>query len=86
MSENKIKIENGKLFVPNNPVIPFIEGDGIGVDILMRASLSEEFDNASGQYFDNDIGAFSNPHPDALNDEKTAAVISAIDEMLATKV
>ena len=29
----KIKIVNGKLVVPNNPIIPFIEGDGIGVDI-----------------------------------------------------
>lgn len=29
----KIRIENGVLTVPNNPVIPFIEGDGIGVDI-----------------------------------------------------
>lgn len=29
----KIVIENGKLNVPNNPVIPFIEGDGMGVDI-----------------------------------------------------
>ena len=58
---------------------------GIGVDILMRASLSEEFDNASGQYFDNDIGAFSNPHPDALNDDAVAAVISAIDALLANK-
>ncbi len=37
MSENKIKIENGKLFVPDNPVIPFIEGDGIGVDIWPAA-------------------------------------------------
>jgi len=25
--------ENGKLIVPDNPVIPFIEGDGIGIDI-----------------------------------------------------
>lgn len=24
---------NGKLHVPNNPIIPFIEGDGIGIDI-----------------------------------------------------
>ena len=30
---NSITIENGKLNVPNNPIIPFIEGDGIGVDI-----------------------------------------------------
>lgn len=28
-----ITIENGKLKVPNNPIIPYIEGDGIGVDI-----------------------------------------------------
>ena len=28
-----IRIENGKLIVPNNPVIPFIEGDGTGPDI-----------------------------------------------------
>jgi len=29
----KITIENGKLRVPDNPVIPYIGGDGIGVDI-----------------------------------------------------
>lgn len=31
--DNKIKINNGKLQVPNTPIIPFIEGDGIGKDI-----------------------------------------------------
>ncbi|SHE96619.1 isocitrate dehydrogenase (NADP) [Mariniphaga anaerophila] len=30
---NKIEIKNGKLVVPNEPVIPYIEGDGIGKDI-----------------------------------------------------
>ena len=30
---SKISIENGVLSVPDNPIIPFIEGDGIGVDI-----------------------------------------------------
>jgi len=34
----KIKIENGKLTVPDVPVIPFIEGDGTGRDIW-RASV-----------------------------------------------
>jgi isocitrate dehydrogenase len=34
----KIKIENGKLVVPDNPVVPFIEGDGTGRDIW-RASV-----------------------------------------------
>lgn len=33
----KITIDNGKLNVPNNPIIPFIEGDGTGRDIW-RAS------------------------------------------------
>ena len=28
-----ITCENGKLCVPNNPIIPFIEGDGIGIDV-----------------------------------------------------
>ncbi len=29
----KITLQNGKLNVPHNPIIPFIEGDGIGVDV-----------------------------------------------------
>ena len=29
----KIKVDNNKLIVPDNPIIPFIEGDGIGPDI-----------------------------------------------------
>jgi isocitrate dehydrogenase len=33
MSESKVTIENGKLTVPNDPIIPFIEGDGTGADI-----------------------------------------------------
>ncbi|MCC6385076.1 MAG: isocitrate dehydrogenase (NADP(+)) [Bacteroidia bacterium] len=32
-SAQKIKIENGKLNVPDQPVIPYIEGDGTGPDI-----------------------------------------------------
>lgn len=35
---NKITIENGKLQVPDQPVIPFIEGDGTGPDIWAAAS------------------------------------------------
>jgi isocitrate dehydrogenase len=34
----KISIQNGKLIVPNKPVLPFIEGDGTGRDIW-RASV-----------------------------------------------
>jgi isocitrate dehydrogenase len=29
----KITVDNGKLNVPNNPIVPFIEGDGTGPDI-----------------------------------------------------
>lgn len=33
----KITVENGKLNVPNHPIIPFIEGDGIGPEIWTAA-------------------------------------------------
>lgn len=38
MTPQKITISNGKLQVPNYPIIPFIEGDGTGPDIW-RASV-----------------------------------------------
>jgi len=40
MSEQKITIENGVLNVPNNPTIPFIEGDGTGVDIWPASKVA----------------------------------------------
>lgn len=33
MSGTKIKISRGKLIVPKDPILPFIEGDGTGADI-----------------------------------------------------
>lgn len=39
MSDQKISISNGKLNVPANPTIPFIEGDGTGVDIWPASKL-----------------------------------------------
>lgn len=33
MSGTKVSIANGKLVVPNDPILPFIEGDGTGPDI-----------------------------------------------------
>jgi len=44
MTAEKITIKNGKLTVPDFPIIPFIEGDGIGADIW-KASI-RVFDNA----------------------------------------
>ncbi len=32
-----ITMEGGKLHVPDNPIVPFIEGDGIGADITVAA-------------------------------------------------
>ncbi|MEO1246233.1 MAG: SDR family NAD(P)-dependent oxidoreductase [Pseudomonadota bacterium] len=55
---------------------------GIGADILVRAALSDEFANASGQYFDNDQGRFSQPHPDALDTAKNKKVVAAIETVL----
>lgn len=39
MSEQKITIENGVLNVPDHPTVPFIEGDGTGVDIWPASKL-----------------------------------------------
>lgn len=39
LNGEKIKFENGKISVPNNPIIPFIEGDGIGVDIWKASQM-----------------------------------------------
>jgi NAD(P)-dependent dehydrogenase (short-subunit alcohol dehydrogenase family) len=55
---------------------------GIGADILCRAALDDEFENASGQYFDNDSGRFAAPHPDALDSGKSAATVPAIETIL----
>ncbi len=38
MASEKIQFENNQLLVPDNPIIPFIEGDGIGPDIWRAAS------------------------------------------------
>lgn len=39
MTQNKISIQNGRLQVPSHPIIPFIEGDGIGPDIWRASKL-----------------------------------------------
>ena len=39
MSGSKVTIKDGALQVPNNPIIPFIEGDGTGPDIWYASQL-----------------------------------------------
>ena len=55
----------------------------VGADILIRAALSDEFSNAHGKYFDNDIGRFAPPHPDASNRQKCQAVVDVIETIIA---
>ena len=55
----------------------------IGAEILCRASLSDEFASASGQYFDNDSGRFTSPHPDALDPQKSEKIVRQIEAVLA---
>lgn len=57
---------------------------GIGADILTRAALSDEFSDASGAYYDNDSGRFANPHPDALDPAKNAAITQVVESILDT--
>lgn len=57
---------------------------GIGADILMRASISDEFATAAGRYFDNDSRRFANPHPDALDRRKNAALVDLIEATIAS--
>ncbi len=49
MEGEKITIANGELNVPDNPIMPFIEGDGIGPDIW-RAAV-RVFDAAVGKAY-----------------------------------
>jgi isocitrate dehydrogenase len=46
----KIRIEDRRMLVPNHPIIPFIEGDGIGVDITpaMRQVVDAAAEKAYG--------------------------------------
>ena len=55
----------------------------IGADILVRAAMADEFETASGEYFDNDSGQFAAPHRDALNTKKTERIVQAIETVLA---
>ena len=53
----------------------------IGVDILTRAALSDEFADASGRYFDNDAGRFGTPAYGRMSQQDISEVITVIEEM-----
>lgn len=54
----------------------------VGADILVRAALSDEFEGASGRYFDNDRGQFAPPHPDALDPRKNERLVQTIEAVI----
>ncbi|WP_054113202.1 SDR family NAD(P)-dependent oxidoreductase [Marinagarivorans algicola] len=54
----------------------------IGADILCRAALADEFLDATGKYFDNDAKCFAPPHPDALDSQKSNAIVETIEHLL----
>lgn len=54
----------------------------IGVDILCRAALSDEFSDASGKYYDNDSKCFADPQVDALNPAVRKEVVHTIEQIL----
>ena len=58
MIENgqKITLENGRINVPDRPIIPFIEGDGIGPDIW--AAAVRVFDAAVKKSYDGQRSIF----------------------------
>ena len=53
----KITIQNGSLSVPDNPIIPFIEGDGIGPDVwnasrrVLDAAVAKAYGNEKKIYW-----------------------------------
>lgn len=59
---------------------------GIGADILIRASLSDEFSDVSGSYYDNDSHQFAAPHPDALDDDKNRVLVARIESIIVTRL
>lgn len=54
----------------------------IGADILTRAALSDEFNQAAGKYYDNDRKTFASPHPDASDPEKVSSIMAGLSETL----
>ena len=56
----------------------------VGAEILVRAALADEFEAASGLYFDNDKDRFASPHPDALDPQISLKIVRVIEAILVT--
>ena len=81
-----VSVNPGSLLNTNMVMEAFGSARGevdVGVDILMRAAFSDEFQSAGGDYYDNDIHQFSVPHSDVMDMEKCEAVVREIEAVLA---
>ena len=58
----------------------------IGAQILCRAAFGDDFADAAGKYFDNDSGHFAPPHPDALDANKNAQIVTTLEALLTQAV
>lgn len=56
----------------------------IGADILLRAAFSDEFEQASGKYYDNDTEQFAMPHPDGTNLLKCSELLETLKLITAS--
>lgn len=54
----------------------------IGAEILCQAALSPKFEDASGQYFDNDIGRFGAPDASAKNEKNAENILTTIEDII----
>lgn len=50
-----------------------------GANILYKLAISDDYQDSSGKYFDNDKGTFAEAHPDAYDEKK-------IDKLITTTV
>ncbi|MCG7548748.1 SDR family NAD(P)-dependent oxidoreductase [Pseudoalteromonas sp. Of7M-16] len=55
----------------------------LGADILLEAALSERFAQASGCYFDNDVGQFRDPHVSASTPGLMAQLMEVLIQLEA---
>lgn len=54
-----------------------------GRDILYDLAVLEKYKNASGKYFDNDLGTFGTIHPAGNNKQSTHELIEATNKLLS---
>lgn len=55
-----------------------------GADAIILTAVSNNFANATGAYFDNDVGRISQPHPDALDDSNNKAIADAVNQIVGS--